>query len=212
MAKQFVKHSASIGVVVGLLTIALPITPTSASTYVRRSGFVSERSYRECAADLLQSGLSPEVAATGCSEALSPRELGRCVTRISREQDGFAQNAFTACRQVRRPVELSTCFVLIRNELEDTTAANVLDNCRRSLLPDRYSDCVLGISRATDLASTTVLNACISGADYPRDFGSILIPAGAIDNAPADVPPAETPPVESPAPEAAPQSTPSPNL
>lgn len=212
MVSQFVKHSASVGVVVGLFMFSLPIVPADArGRLFRRSGFVNERSYRDCTADLLRTGLSPEQTAAGCSEALYPRDLGRCVTRISRGQENFALNALFACRQVRRPVELATCFVEIRDELDDTTATDVLDNCRRSLLPARYSDCVVGISRQTELASTVVLNACISGADYPREFAPTLLPVGApaIETSPSTAPPAATPPVESPSPgpEASPQTT-----
>ncbi|NJL83317.1 MAG: hypothetical protein HC890_10865 [Chloroflexaceae bacterium] len=46
-----------------------------------------------------------------------------------------------------------------------------LNTCRRSLLPDRFSDCVVGLANTLpDLVPTEAMQTCISAEDFPDDL------------------------------------------
>lgn len=140
----------------GLFTLAIPNTPANAFN-----------DFQVCAGELRRSNISPEVAAAACAEALAPADLSLCVLKIKALTPISPDDALRACIRVRRPIELANCVVQINDRTQDPNALPVLNYCRRSLLPERFSDCVVGISRQLDFSPPSALEACISAEDYP---------------------------------------------
>jgi hypothetical protein len=137
----------------------------------------STNAYQTCAKELATAKIATDAAADACAKALHPDELSRCVTRTSTAKDVqvSAVEALSNCRQVRRPAELATCIVDIRQLTKDAPVADVLDTCRRSLLPISFSKCVVGLHKELKLAAKPSMDSCID-ANFPRDFVSNLLP------------------------------------
>ncbi|AFY65550.1 hypothetical protein [Geitlerinema sp. PCC 7407] len=170
MQLAFSRRWAPLGAIAaGLLAASLPMGPAAAA---------SEGDYRRCASNLVEAGIRPEEAAEACSTVLHPEDLSRCVDRLDERTEIAATDALAACRRVRRPVELATCVTDIRQKTENAAEPQVLDNCRRSLLPERYANCVVGLTEGTDLAVNVALQSCIDGRDRVNDFYPTFIPVG----------------------------------
>lgn len=133
--------------------------------------------YERCVSTLLNQKIGNEDASTACARAFNPEDLPRCVERVSRDNGVPIADTLSACRRVRRPVELASCYVDIRRVVENASAADVLGYCRRSLLPERYSNCVLGVNRSAKTAAPQVLQTCIAAGDfYPAELDPTFIP------------------------------------
>lgn len=174
----------------GLLATALPVGPASAIT-IR---FHRNRNpYRVCAVELIDAGVAPDAAASACAGALHPRDISKCAVQINRKTNISAAEALSSCRQVRRPDELANCVVDINAKSQTQAAAPllVLDRCRRSLLPELFAECVVGLSRRLDFSTERLMSTCLDSRDR----------ASQLDGRPAPTPPAElipqpTPPAE----------------
>jgi hypothetical protein len=73
-------------------------------------------------------------------------------------------------------VELSTCVFDIGNRAREAEALSVLDYCRRSLLPLRFSNCVVGLSREIDFSTPRALQTCIAAEDFPTQLSPTFAP------------------------------------
>lgn len=133
-------------------------------------------SYQRCAGKLIDVGLAPELVTVACASALHPDELGSCVMKIHDRTDIAAIDALSTCVRVRRPEDLATCVVDISEDSDAGLAPIVLDNCRRSLLPARYSECVVGLSRKIEILPVQAMTTCIDAADRPGPFDRSFIP------------------------------------
>lgn len=153
--------------IAALIAAHVPLKPATAAI---------DDSFQLCAAELLEAGVERQVAATACASALHPEELSACVLNIEQSTELAATDAVAACRRVRRPQELSTCVVDLNQTLENAVALEILDNCRRSLLPERYASCVSGIHGTTNYTPTESMLICISAGDRPRDLAPSFIP------------------------------------
>ncbi|MEY2985030.1 MAG: hypothetical protein RLZZ568_1647 [Cyanobacteriota bacterium] len=146
-----------------------------------------------CVTEMKRNGVSDDAAAAGCSEAIIPKEMSECVSRISRNTDITGNVALQACFQVRRPVDLSYCVVDINNKTikgyrpastsdpsqtdglsalktDDLTLA-ALQSCRQSLLPGRHSECVIALSRdVNNFTPVQAMTTCLAAEDFPRDL------------------------------------------
>jgi hypothetical protein len=171
LRSPFIRLSTFSLATAGLLSLAL--APVQAASI---RGRISD--YEVCANRLLGAGVSQEAAASACAAALYPTELSRCVVSIDGETTIAANDALSGCRQVRRPLDLATCVSQISNLSNATEPLNVLDYCRRSLLPTRYSACVVGLSREVSTPLTEVLQTCIAAGTRPRNVLPNFIPAG----------------------------------
>jgi hypothetical protein len=168
----------------GLLAAALPIEPTSAIT-IRFSR--NRNHYRVCTQELIRTGVTADAAAGACAGALHPRDISHCVVQINRKTKIAAADALSSCQRVRRPNHLATCVIDI-NRKSRTQPADpllVLDQCRRSLLPEVFSECVVGLSRQVDFPTDRLMTTCLDSRDKVT-----------LDGRPAPTPPAEliTPP------------------
>jgi len=164
---DFSKKSGMLMAIASLVTIAIPSTPANAFTEAQF-----------CAAELVRfAALSQEAASVACAQALAPKELSRCVLKISELTPTRAQDALFACFKVRRPLELAGCVHDIHEKTQKPDAAAVIDHCRRSLLPLRFSDCVVGLSREIDFSPPKALRTCIAAEDFPRNLYPNFVPA-----------------------------------
>lgn len=123
--------------------------------------------FKVCAEELQEAGLSAEEAASACADALRPEELSLCVLSMNQDVGLPAEEALYNCYRDRRPLDLATCVVDIHDSLETEEMGMVVENCRRSLLPLRYSECVVGLTNTPDqeIAPMQAMEECL-GADY----------------------------------------------
>ena len=128
--------------------------------------------FKRCASTLLSSGISEDNAGVACADALEPKRLSACVERIKKQTPITGEDALAACYRVRRPKELASCVLKIDKNVASTEIANLaLDNCRRSLLPKRFADCVVGLnSTISQFSGTEAMATCISAEDFPTDL------------------------------------------
>lgn len=160
----------------GLLATVLPHSLASASTY-SSTYRAKPQNYAACAAGLVDAGIAPEDAANACSGALYPADLSRCVTRINDDSSIAATDALSSCRQVRRPVDLASCVVDISDiASEEAISVSVLDFCRRSLLPLRFSACVVGLQNEIAYPVSEAMLDCIAASSRPREFLPSFVP------------------------------------
>ncbi|NJL86229.1 MAG: hypothetical protein HC886_09980 [Leptolyngbyaceae cyanobacterium SM1_1_3] len=153
--------------IAGLMAASLPLaTPHAALS----------NDFQTCATGLLAAGAESEVAAAACASALNPDYLAECVTDIKAQTQLVLSDIVFACRRVRRPQELASCTTDIHLSLMLDDSASTLDSCRRSLLPLRFSDCVVGLNQAAGLDLDDALDRCIGAGYEPRDISPTFIP------------------------------------
>lgn len=167
LRRQMVRYGAGFVAIAGGVLVGWQIAPVNALIGPRSD---SREDFRHCTSNLIKANVPSEDATSACSRALKPQELQNCVLSVSKESGYQPLDALNACRQVRRPKDMAYCVTGIRRHLKDSVAEEVLDSCRRSLLPVRYSDCVVGLSQGTSgLPPTNALNACIDTGYFPRE-------------------------------------------
>jgi hypothetical protein len=173
----FVRRTiATVAATTGSLALTVPLSPVLATEIP-----VSQLDYESCAGDLLNSGLDADVVAASCGSMFRPQELGSCVVDIEQNTPVEAIDALRNCRQVRRPLELATCVVNIHSMTKEPAIGEVLDRCRRSLLPERFANCVVGISNPINapkfnIPPSEAMNACIDAPDRIEDTFPTYIP------------------------------------
>jgi hypothetical protein len=141
------------------------VAPATAITY----------DYGRCAADLLDVGLAAESVAQACAEALHPEQVSSCVLDIATVTELGAEAALTACSRDRRPEELATCVISIHDVLDVANSGDVLGNCHRSILPVRYSDCVIDVATTAEIATTESMALCLAAGYRPVDVAPTFI-------------------------------------
>jgi len=125
--------------------------------------------FRVCAEELQEAGVSPEEASTACSDALAPKDLSLCVKSMNEQVGISAEVALNNCYRDRRPIELATCVVEIDRYIETDNIAAIVDNCRKSVLPFRYSECVVGLITTVgeEITPSRALDDCIAAENLP---------------------------------------------
>jgi hypothetical protein len=166
---------------VGQLAIAKSTVPLAIASLfalvIPNRPVVAMNEFQLCTAQLVRlAGVSPDGAVAACSDALNPKEISRCVVTIHKLTPTLTPDALVACQRVRRPVELSRCMFDITDNTRDSQPITVLDYCRRSLLPLRYAQCVVGLSRETDFSSGQVMESCIKAEDFPGNLYPNVVP------------------------------------
>lgn len=116
--------------------------------------------YQRCASNLLTAGVAAESASVACAQALHPQELSECVFYIRKHTPVLAPDALAGCVRVRRPMQLAECVIDINRNTQDAIPTAVLDNCRRSVIPTRFSECVVGLSRQVNLPPSQAMETC----------------------------------------------------
>lgn len=132
--------------------------------------------FRVCAEELAEIGVSPEAASAACAQALVPKDLSLCVRSVSLEAQAPPEAALESCFRVREPLEYASCVLEIDEAAETVVADTLLENCRLSLLPLRYSECVVGLVEELAIAPATALEDCIDAEISPRQFAPVGAP------------------------------------
>jgi hypothetical protein len=127
-----------------------------------------------CTTRLMEAGLEAKVAASACSRSLHPAQVGDCVAQLS-GLEAKPEELLAACSQDRRPAELASCVTTIHDQLEVPSLSGLLDHCRRSVLPQRYADCVVGTVAAAQITTTESMALCIAASDRPVDVAPTFI-------------------------------------
>jgi len=157
--------TAVVSLPAALMVMGIPSSPALAGN-----------SFQTCVSRLQNSGILPENASTACADALIPKDLSTCVQNIQSRTEIPAENALDACYKTRRPTELASCVTNINRILPSEVASNedvlvAVDTCRRSVLPERHAQCVVGLSKAVqELSPVDAMNTCVSAEDFPRDL------------------------------------------
>ncbi|MDA0266825.1 MAG: hypothetical protein O2890_12055 [Cyanobacteria bacterium] len=133
--------------------------------------------YDTCVGDLLPLALDRETVAAACALAYRPQEVSSCVTGVIAATTLDPRNALSACSRDRRPLEVSTCVTDIHTTLTVSDSLSVLDHCHRSLLPVRYSQCVLSLGTLAEFTTADALDRCISAGYRPENVAPTYIPA-----------------------------------
>jgi len=132
--------------------------------------------YRVCAARLKNLGISTEDTARACAEVLRPRDFSACVVKIAGDTQIEAIDAVRTCSQVRRHNEFASCVVGIINNTQTTVNPEVLNYCRRSLLPLSFAKCVVGFRTEMDFDPRQAMDTCIDASDSPRQYQPSFLP------------------------------------
>ncbi|AFZ34598.1 hypothetical protein Sta7437_1018 [Stanieria cyanosphaera PCC 7437] len=152
---KFIRLSTLVSIPASLFTITLNFPATAAS-------------FGACASSLIDSGITGEQAATACADALEPKELSACVEKIKNNTAIAGEEALQACYRVRRPAELASCVTSINDQVGGEGKLMALNNCRSSLLPKRYADCVTGLTGSIpNLSGAKAMESCISAETFP---------------------------------------------
>ncbi|WP_072619691.1 hypothetical protein [Spirulina major] len=175
--RGFIQRVLALSTIVALPLTTFSATASEASRYRRE---YQPREFQQCAFELSSVEVVDEQAKVACAMALEPTDFSGCVAEIDTFTDIPAQNALYACFRVRRPVELAACVVDIDtyvikpqvSEVENVNevALSALDHCRRSLLPLRYSACVVGLSAELSLKPENAIASCLDAEDFPREI------------------------------------------
>ncbi|MGD2180038.1 hypothetical protein [Lusitaniella coriacea] len=67
-------------------------------------------------------------------------------------------------------IELQPGTLKLETDTVEAHSQKTLDHCRRSLLPKRFSECVIGLRRSAELPTDRALNTCIEAEDFPRNL------------------------------------------
>ncbi|WP_066380093.1 MULTISPECIES: hypothetical protein [unclassified Anabaena] len=164
---SLMRLTAPILAVVGCVGISVPSMAVSGSY---------DNNYRACAGRLLGVGISGQAAAQACAAALRPTDLSSCVVFIKNRTEISATDALSVCGQARRPKELATCVVSVSRNTQQAVNPAVLNYCSRTLLPERFARCVVGLRSQIDIAPIQALDTCIDGSDRIGGIPSLTPP------------------------------------
>ncbi|MFQ4135305.1 hypothetical protein PGN35_003210 [Nodosilinea sp. PGN35] len=131
--------------------------------------------FETCTSSLIEAGITAAEAAGACGRALHPADLASCTVDVLGAAEVDAPQALLACQSDRRPLELATCVGDIHQGLAVANSTAVLNNCRRSVLPARFSDCVVGVAAAAELAVADAMAQCIAAGYRPEDVAPTFI-------------------------------------
>lgn len=131
--------------------------------------------FEACTGTLIDAGIEATSAAGACGKALHPADVSSCTLDVTRAAAVDAEQALLACQSDRRPKELATCVSSIHRGLVVDNSTAVLNNCRRSTLPLRFADCVVGVANAAALATVDSMTQCSAAGYRPADIAPTFI-------------------------------------
>ncbi len=123
--------------------------------------------YFGCTAGMTAAGIAEADAIAACASARYPEDLGACVVDVNELTGLTAASALLVCERSRRPVEVANCTIDIHNSLLTSPSPKVLENCGRSLLPERYGSCVVDIADATEVGVDEAMTQCLRAGYRP---------------------------------------------
>lgn len=163
VANRFWQRATAVGAIATLqlgLSLAIASKPVAAA---------KGNPFGVCTEELLSIGIGTDTAVEACSRALLPDELSLCAIGIVEKAGADAAFALDNCFRVRRPDELAICALEIDEAFMSADPTVVVDSCRRSILPLRFADCVIGVGLGADIAVDTALQNCLAADNKPND-------------------------------------------
>lgn len=154
---------------------AIGLLAVSNGVLFAASANAQDTDYGACADELLAAGIESETAAIACSLAFEPTEVSSCVSDVLFVAEVDPTVALSACSRDRRPDEVATCVVDIHQTLLVDDSFTVLNYCHRSILPERYADCVIGITNEAGFTTDESLGYCIAAGYRPVDVAPTFI-------------------------------------
>lgn len=148
------------------LSFAVPASLLALGT-LSSAAVAASPNYYDCAAEMADSGVAQADAIAACAAARYPEDLGTCVVDVNELTGLTANSALLVCERSRRPVEVANCTVDIHQAFLQEPSTEVLQNCGRSILPARYSTCVIDIVDATEVTVDTALTQCARAGYRP---------------------------------------------
>jgi hypothetical protein len=136
----------------------------------------TDQNYGACASELLDAGVSAEAAAIACANAYRPTEVSACVSGVLNAAEVTPTAALSACSRDRRPDEVASCVATIHSDLTVADSQSVLDHCHRTILPERYAACVIGIADEVGYTTEDSLATCIAAGYRPENVAPTYIP------------------------------------
>ncbi len=146
---------------------AVSLGAVGLSTIGATAAVAANPDYFGCAAGMTEAGIFEAEAIAACASARYPEDLGACVVDVNEFTGLTAESALLICQRSRRPVEVANCTIDIHTRLLDSPSTKVLENCGRSLLPDRYGSCVIDIVDATEADVDEALTQCVRAGYRP---------------------------------------------
>jgi hypothetical protein len=171
---------------IGLTATLMTAPPAQAGWFDWLKSKPALNPYNVCTVSLNKATIEKNLAAASCAEVLHPDDMGSCVETVAAKkiESGLA---LSACRSVRRPLDLATCVTVIQKQDATAVLTDVLESCRRSLLPDRFGQCVVGLNgKPLQVATREGLGTCIDASDRPTDIELLRTfePTGTVPAAP----------------------------
>ncbi|MEL6402276.1 MAG: hypothetical protein AAFR26_24855 [Cyanobacteria bacterium J06626_4] len=162
--------------VMPLATIGLIATSAFSLMTSPAQAQATDFDYDNCASELLDAGIAPDAAAAACAMSYRPTEISSCVSGVLNASAVLPESALVACSRDRRPDEVATCVSNIHADLVVNDSEMVLEHCHRTILPERYAACVVGIANEVDYTTEDSLTTCIAAGYKPLDIEPSYIP------------------------------------
>ena len=141
----------------------------------------SEGEFESCAEALIDLEIDLNTSVDACGAAYAPKDLSKCVKRISTNTTIISDDALAGCVRVRRPIDMAKCVVSLDGEFDGTLSSQVLGYCGRSLLPRVFENCVEGIYDVDSTDPMMVMSACVEpDYDAPQVFLPTFNPVGGL--------------------------------
>ncbi|MEM1366845.1 MAG: hypothetical protein AAGG02_02285 [Cyanobacteria bacterium P01_H01_bin.15] len=147
-------------------------------TVVLRSCFQVRRpvDLSKCVVDINKSVLAPYLAQVdmgSVGDAGSEEVVEKVVAEDTISEDTVFDGIIVDGETIEDEVIVED--VIVKRSPTELLAYQTLTSCQRSLLPERFSRCVIGINRSTQaadvvLAPDDIMGTCLDAEDYPREL------------------------------------------
>lgn len=153
----------------------------------------------ECVGNITEATpIDPQTSLKACYQVRRPVELSDCVVDIHQDtlqvsapepsdtpesSPEVEETSQPEATETETPPEANKANVAQTTPAEPTVESEptvepdpsislvALDSCRRSLLPKRYSECVIALNRNIEgMLPETAMATCLSAEDFPRDL------------------------------------------
>ena len=156
------------------LLLVLPFSAVTLGAVSVQPSVAADDAFFACTADLLDAGIAREAATAACAASRYPGDLGSCAVDVADATGIAAADALSVCERSRRPDEVANCTLNIHDSLLDSPSLSAHTFCGRSLLPERYSVCVVDLVEAAELSVDDSLTRCIRAGYRPWEIGPRL--------------------------------------
>lgn len=156
---------------------------TEETAAVACAGALEPEELSTCVAEIKQdTSITAEEALKACYQVRRPKDLAQCVVEInakaitqqttikSESSEKASETEVTMDNSENEELTITPSVESEAETLDDEVANYALDTCRRSLLPKRFSRCVVALNQK--LETITAMNKCIQAESYPPEVFS----------------------------------------